>query len=105
MAAEDVGCMNIPDQSGYEHADTERKRHCVGDSIDGDGLVAANEHWPSIASLYAQGLQSRAQALPAHSFIVQGVQWRQRHLLSVDVDKTELKQRQQDARRAMLGRK
>mmetsp|Transcript_6859 Transcript_6859/g.17815 ORF Transcript_6859/g.17815 Transcript_6859/m.17815 type:complete len:112 (-) Transcript_6859:191-526(-) len=58
--------------------------------------------WPSQASLYAQGLEARAESLPSDSFTVQGGQWRAQHLNQVDSAGSEMRQRQAAARKAML---
>ena len=66
------------------------------------GLAPPPQAWPSQASLYAQGLETRAQSLPSAAFTVQGQQWRSQHFDQSDSDKSVLKQRQAAARKALL---
>lgn len=57
--------------------------------------------WPSQASLYAQGLEHRAQTLPTQ-FAMDGAQWRARNFDGADVNGSTLRQRQADARKALM---
>ena len=57
--------------------------------------------WPSQASLYAQGLENRAQTLPT-TFAMDGAQWRAQHFDSADLSGSTLRQRQAEARKALL---
>ena len=57
--------------------------------------------WPSQASLYAQGLENRAQTLPT-TFAMVGAQWRAQHFDSADLSGSTLRQRQAEARKALL---
>ena len=63
--------------------------------------VSTPATWPSSASLYANGLQGRAESLSGN-FVVEGSSWRAQHLTGVDDEGAELRRRQAAARRAML---
>ena len=61
--------------------------------------------WPSASSLYARGLENRAEAATREaSWSVNGQEWRSAGFNAADVDNMTLKQRQAEARRAMLKR-
>lgn len=65
--------------------------------------------WPSSSELYANGLEHRAaaapQAAPGQTWTVSGQSWRNEHMSQSDADGSVLRQRQQEARRAMLQRR
>jgi hypothetical protein len=77
-------------------------------SAPGCGPTADSEPpgacWPSSATLYANGLEGRAQALPTSNFTVDA-SWRAQHFNRADPRGDELKQRQAAARKAMLQRR
>ena len=63
------------------------------------------EAWPSASTLYAKGLENRAEAATTSpSWAINGQEWRASGFEAADADGATLKQRQQEARRAMLRR-
>ena len=60
--------------------------------------------WPSASTLYARGLENRAEAVGIEdkSWAINGVEWRAAGFDAADVGGAELKRRQAEARRAML---
>ena len=63
--------------------------------------------WPSASTLYAQGLEQRAEAVGTtgdKSWTINAAEWRASGFDAADTNSTTLKQRQQEARRAMLRR-
>ena len=58
--------------------------------------------WPSASTLYANGLEQRAEAVGTGSWAINGQQWRASGFDAADAGGATLKQRQAEARRAML---
>lgn len=77
-------------------------------------VVATNAqpmHWPSQAELVGRGLQGKAEVqgtssgslpAPGSEWVVPGAAWRAEAFQQADTDSMTLRQRQAEARRAML---
>ena len=90
-----------PDPAKRARSESERPESAASNST-----AAAPTVWPAASTLYAQGLQNRAEATGATNptWSINAQQWRAGGFEQSDADGAVLKQRQQEARRAMLRR-